>query len=678
MLIDTDSAVMLQPRLGAVPLPARFLALAGVQGFLDQAGPAGFEGWITRLAAPSPPVRIHLLENGGLVGQLVADIWRPDVADNRGGDGRWGFSAPMPAALADGRTHQVELRLTDGTALLPGPVLVRFDPNVAFVPGTKPRRAVPVPARSSAPPALAGVDVLVSFVVVFYNMGREAVRTLTSLSRAYQRGADGIGYEVICIDNGSDPPLDSDWVAAFGPEFRLVRPDRPAASPVAAMNAAARTARGHHLAVMIDGAHVLSPGALREAAEAIAESPGVVVGLRQWFVGGDQRFLSHQAWTGAQEDILFDRIAWPQDGYQLFSIATPVWESPNHWVDAMGESNCLFVPAQLYAQIGGLDEAFDEPGAGYANLDLFVRATEASGGDVVALLGEATFHQFHDGTTTNVDNDAKDRKCRAYEVKYVRLRGKPWTPLKADMLRLRGRLQTRDALVNRQRPLSPAGLAVTGAVRAAELPLHFDEAAGDYLVSVYAEAGLHQRASWRGAALGVAPPDAFAMAAILHESRPSRILAVNVPPGLLAFLRDAVGLEGGDARFVVVGEGGLGGAGAELTDPAVARVVRRAVGVQTETLVLYHPGAGAPLEGLRACAAFVSLRSYLVCIGTAWGQPWLGYSDRWVKSALDAFLREAPFTVDRARTEHFVTSCPCGFLQRIGPILSGGDLVGVS
>lgn len=54
-------------------------------------------------------------------------------------------------------------------------------------------------------------------VVVFYNMKREAARTLHSLSRAYQQGIDDITYDVVVVDNGSAPDqkLDPAWVRSF-------------------------------------------------------------------------------------------------------------------------------------------------------------------------------------------------------------------------------------------------------------------------------------------------------------------------------------------------------------------------------------------------------------------------------------------------------------------------------
>ena len=86
------------------------------------------------------------------------------------------------------------------------------------------RRLAPRAAHPPlAPPAPAdAIDLTV--VVVFYNMRREAARTLHSLSRAYQEGIDDLDYEVIVVENGSDADqrLGEEFVRSFGPEFRYL------------------------------------------------------------------------------------------------------------------------------------------------------------------------------------------------------------------------------------------------------------------------------------------------------------------------------------------------------------------------------------------------------------------------------------------------------------------------
>ena len=49
---------------------------------------------------------------------------------------------------------------------------------------------------------------LLSIVVIGYSMHRELPRTLETLSADYQQGVSGSVYEVIVVDNGSEPAMD--------------------------------------------------------------------------------------------------------------------------------------------------------------------------------------------------------------------------------------------------------------------------------------------------------------------------------------------------------------------------------------------------------------------------------------------------------------------------------------
>jgi cephalosporin hydroxylase len=494
---------------------------------------------------------------------------------------------------------------------------------------------------------------------------------------------------VICIDNGSTPPLDQDWVESFGPEFRLLRPSVRSSSPCAAINEAARQAKGRYLAIMIDGAHVLTPGVFREVWDAVDDTPDAIVGLRQWFVGGDQRWLSISGHTREKEDILFEKIFWPQDGYRLFKIGTPIWESPNHWLDGMIESNCLFVPRTIYERIGGMDEAFDEPGGGYANLDLFKRAVAASPEPFNALLGEASFHQFHDGTTTNVADTEKDVRVRGYENTYMLLRGEHYAGIRPVDIRQRGQLRAQSAVVGRQRPLSPARLGVTDKVRQGSLPIHFDAMSAANLQSVYVECGLHRLTKWCGHEVGLAPADIVEIQDIVGGVRPSRIIAVNAGFGVVNMLDSFLRMAGrDDGRVLWVGAKDEAGkvlpASVEVIagDPYASETlaaVERALDLEEDILVLFAPRQDdyTPIGPLRDYARFVSCRSYLVFLGTVFGQPWLGYSKYWFQSAVKTIVREMPFVIDHSRNQQLVTVCPNGYLQRIltSPATSMDDLV---
>jgi cephalosporin hydroxylase len=651
----------------------------GLTGCFDQFGPDLIVGWISRTGNPSPPPEIEFWEAGEKVFSFIADMWRTDLEELRQGDGRWGFNLAVPGRLRDGKVHILSVSLAgDREPITANPLRLRFPelPPIPLAPhirdGDQDRSS-----RFRLPRTDAPSEVVFSVIINFYNMRREAARTLTSLTRGYQQGIGSLAYEVLCIDNDSSPPLDQDWVESFGPEFRLIRPSVRSPSPCGAINEAARQAKGRYLAIMIDGAHVLSPGVFREAWDAIDGAPGAVVGLRPWFIGGDQRWLSAAGYTREQEDILFDKIYWPENGYKLFKISTPYWESPNHWLDGMIESNCLFVPRNIYERIGGIDEAFDEPGAGYANLDLLTRVVAAATEPLIAILGEATFHQFHDGTTTNVSDREKDNRVRTYEHKYMRLRGAAFSGVAAVDIRQHGQLRARAALGGRQKPLSPARIGVTEKLRKGFPPLHFDEGAATYLQSYYAESGLYKLTKWLGHDVELAPADIIEIQDIVFGVRPARIVTVNVKPGVVLLLNSLLQMIGlPQSRILCVAdrlfpdEAMPASVDTIIGEPCAAETisrVKRQIGSEEKVLVLFAPRNHdyTPVEALRLYTGLVSCRSYFIFLGTVFGQPWIGYSKYWFLSAIEAVTAGSGFVIDHSRNRQLVTTCPSGYLQRI-------------
>ncbi len=288
------------------------------------------------------------------------------------------------------------------------------------------RRTPPERAPLAAPISTVKKDL--SVVVVFYNMAREARRTLHSLSRGYQRDLEGLDYEVIVVENGSrdDEKLGENLVRSFGPEFRYLDLGAAATpSPADALNRGVAAAGGEVIAFMIDGAHVLTPGVLRYGMAGIATyGPSAVVATQQWYVGpGQQGDAMMSGYDQAFEDRLFTEIAWPVDGYRLFDIGHFIGD--RDWFDGVWESNCMFVPRKLLEQVGGFDESFSMPGGGYANLEFYERTGSTPDVNVVTIIGEGSFHQIHGGTTTNqTDADERRRRIGGYAQHYRELRGR--------------------------------------------------------------------------------------------------------------------------------------------------------------------------------------------------------------------------------------------------------------
>lgn len=269
-------------------------------------------------------------------------------------------------------------------------------------------------------------SIRLSIVVIVYNMRREAPRTLTALTRDYQRYIDDLSYEVIVVENGSSEPLSAAEVEAFGPNFHYHAIADAPTSPARAINFGVEQARGEFVAIMIDGAHILSPGVLHYARQAMERYHEPVITLCLWGIGpAPQGVLAQHGWTQEDEDALFDRIDWPANGYELFLISDAIGET-NLWLRAPFETNCLVLRKSLFHDIGGADERFDSPGGGFLNADIYHKAAETEGTQVVSILGEASFHQCHGGTTSSAVPDRLEQLVAEYRQQYAAIRGKEW------------------------------------------------------------------------------------------------------------------------------------------------------------------------------------------------------------------------------------------------------------
>lgn len=265
-----------------------------------------------------------------------------------------------------------------------------------------------------------------SIIVIAYEMRREIPRTLQGLARDYQKGIEQLDYEVILVDNGSPDALDASILAGIDIPARLISIDNAHHSPANAINTVARQASGELLCLMIDGAHLLTPGVFELALAANRAFENPVVATRYFFLGPDEQNLSiARGYNKQREDELLAGIGWPNDGYALFDIGTPLRAGAENitWFNRMFESNCLFLKKALFDEIGGADERFDLPGGGFLNLDLYKRACDTPGVTPVQLVGEGSFHQLHGGTTTNVSMEDRRAQTETYRAQYREIRG---------------------------------------------------------------------------------------------------------------------------------------------------------------------------------------------------------------------------------------------------------------
>ncbi|MEM8571081.1 MAG: class I SAM-dependent methyltransferase [Pseudomonadota bacterium] len=260
-----------------------------------------------------------------------------------------------------------------------------------------------------------------SLIIAYYDIPDQIQRTLVSCSASYQ-GCEETSIEVIIADNGSKKPFPEQLQSKFPVIKRVLRTDgRP--SPVFALNEAMQYATHNMIGVMIDGAHILSPGIFKCVEDVFKLFENPVINVPQYILGDVSQNLSSNTNAFNRESEVLSRLNWPEEGYRLFDHALYPGESPGR--DYMGsiESNCLIAPKSIFERYGMFDERFDEPGGGFANLDLFSRLTHQPDTKYVLLPGEGTFHQNHGGTTTQKSPQERDQLVREYRKKYKKISG---------------------------------------------------------------------------------------------------------------------------------------------------------------------------------------------------------------------------------------------------------------
>jgi hypothetical protein len=239
-------------------------------------------------------------------------------------------------------------------------------------------------------------------VVVAHDMARELPRTLRSLSPGHQRRLAAEDYEVLVVDNGSTPAVGPELAASFGGRLRLERIDPAPPSPARAANRGLRLAEGELVGLIIDGARLASPGLLSEARRAARLAPRPVITAPAFHLGPISHMRAAEAgYDQSAEDQILADTDWEADGYRLFDISVPAGSWGRGLFGPAGESSSLFCPRAIWNELGGLDERFTLPGGGLVNHDLYRRACALEGVELVVLLGEGTFHQYHGGAATS-------------------------------------------------------------------------------------------------------------------------------------------------------------------------------------------------------------------------------------------------------------------------------------
>ena len=515
-----------------------------------------------------------------------------------------------------------------------------------------------------------------SVVVVVHNMRREASRTLHSLSRSYQQGIDDLDYEVVVVENGSEPELrlGQEFVSSFGGEFRYIDLGEDAApSPAPAANRGMVASSGRAVALMIDGAHMLTPGVLRLAMLGLSTYEPAIVTVKQWYVGPGQQ---PQAVAGGYdteiEDLLFAEIDWPTDGYRLFEIGHFIGD--RDWFDGEWESNCIFVPRALLEQVGGMDESFSAPGGGFVNLDFFERMVGSPGVSLVTVLGEGSFHQVHGGTTTNVAEP--EELIRSYDDQYEELRGHRFqVPIQE--ARYVGSLppparRTKARLMNSSQRFRDAHIKATEKWPSRPVPVPQDLRTD--FIDAFWRSGEWHRTTWLGKHTHKAPTDLLVYQELIVRLKPDWIVETRTSTGgralFLASICDLIG----DGQVLSIDGYSLGQLPEHprITylrgDPAAERTAARArevVGERPRGLVILGGATGPQVLGaFRNYAPLVPVGSYVVLEDTVLTKVWPGFGHG-PAGAANEIVDGGEFVRDPSLERYALSFNLGGFLKRV-------------
>lgn len=257
-----------------------------------------------------------------------------------------------------------------------------------------------------------------SIVLIVYNMPRQAMNTLYSLSSAYQKNIAIEDYEIIVVENSSANNLDQTEVKQLLPNSRYFLRDESGVSPVHAINFGFQQCRAAMIGLMIDGARMLTPRVLEYVLMAQRIDDNALIAVPGYNLGPvEHQLAAEHNYSEAIEKEQLQHIQWQQNGYRLFDISSLGGANPTGVINPLLESNCVFASKTCFELIGWADTEFTYPGGGSLNLHIFRSLGMLKETNHYFILpGEGSFHQLHGGVTTQ-DSSGQTKEDRELMLK---------------------------------------------------------------------------------------------------------------------------------------------------------------------------------------------------------------------------------------------------------------------
>ncbi len=245
-----------------------------------------------------------------------------------------------------------------------------------------------------------------SIIVIGYDMPRQLLNTIYSLSPQHQKNVSSDDYEIIVVENKSSHCADENKIKALGSNIKYYLRDEKGVSPAPAINFALSKTQGDFIGLLIDGARMVTPRVIEYALAVQRLSPHAIYAVPGFFIGPhEHQNAEAEGYNEEKEKALLAQIKWQENGYRLFDVASMSAANPKGVFQPFLECNCFFTSRDNFNAIGGADERFNLKGGGSLNFYLFKSiGMLATCAHYFLAPGEGSFHQLHGGVTTSLQS----------------------------------------------------------------------------------------------------------------------------------------------------------------------------------------------------------------------------------------------------------------------------------